>query len=171
MNCFRRTSGDRTRAIGPSRSHLGFTLIELILVLSMVGALLGGTISLLALAQKSNQRGQQNFLARREIRRFADDVRRDMHAAETAELADGELVLKLTSPPSAIIYRVADGSLLRTASDGAEQTHKSRDRYVLASDEQIAVSWVDEGETVAWSFTSPDRPLHPVHVTAARRSP
>lgn len=170
MNGFRRTSTDMTKATARSRSRLGLTLIELILVLSMVGALLGGAISLLALTQKSSQKGQSNFVARQEVRRFADDVRRDMHMAETADLTKTELVLKVQSPSSEIVYRVDDGELVRTASDGGDGAPTSHDRYVLASDEQIDVSWVKEGELVQWSFTSADGPRRPVRIIAARRS-
>lgn len=170
MNDYRRRFTFDVKTTAPTRSRLGFTLIELILVLSMVGSLLGGTISLLSLAQKSNQRGQRNFLDRQEIRRFADDVRRDMHAAEKAELAAAELVLTIASPPSEITYRVADGSLVRLVTNSEDGTQRSQDRYVLASDEKIAMSWVEEGAKVRWTITSPNRPLRPVRIIAARRS-
>tara|TARA_A100001391_G_scaffold204057_1_gene198338 strand:- start:969 stop:1541 length:573 start_codon:yes stop_codon:yes gene_type:complete len=156
------------RAVRENRRS-GFTLIELLLVLSMLSTLLGGTIGLLALVHNSNDRGQQNLLHRQEIRRFADDVRRDMHASSAAEIRESELILMFASPESKIVYRADGGSLLRRQTSGTDESPAGQDQYRIDDKAMIAVDWLEQGTQVRWTITPTDRPHSPVQIIASKR--
>lgn len=147
----------------------GFTLIELILVLSLMGSLLGGTIGLLSLVQDSNEHGRRDLLCRQELRRFANDVRRDMHAAAHVEINETALVITGESPPSEVTFEVNDGTLVRRKTSNGDNTADAQDRYRIKGDVKAAIEWVEPGISIRWTITPQDRPANPVRIVASRR--
>lgn len=158
-----------SRPIMSRRISRGFTLIELILVLSLMGSLLGGTIGLLSLVQNSNEHGRRDFLCRQELRRFANDVRRDMHAAAHVEINETALVITSESPPSEVTFEVNDGTLARRKTSNADNTADAQDRYRIKGDVNAAIEWVEQGVSIRWTITPLDRPANPVGIVASRR--
>ncbi len=147
----------------------GFTLIEILLVLSLLASVLSGTVGLLSLVQKSNQQGQENLMQRREIRRFANDLRRDMRSAGEAEIKEDQLVLKNQSPPLEIIYQVDKGELTRSQAGGDDKAIKSYDQYRLGDQARSAIEWVEPGSRVQWLITLPALSETPIVILATRR--
>ncbi|TWT64818.1 prepilin-type N-terminal cleavage/methylation domain-containing protein [Allorhodopirellula solitaria] len=151
-------------------SKLGFTLIEVLLVLVLVSSLLAGVAGLLSLVRVSNQNGSSRSLHRHEIRRFANDLRRDMHSTQNAGMSNGELTLTSEDPSWEVVYRVEDGTLSRRKQNDADPPVVSTDRYGIDGEATIDLEWLEEGSEIQWTITSPDRSEDPVQIVASRRS-
>ncbi|WP_197455240.1 prepilin-type N-terminal cleavage/methylation domain-containing protein [Stieleria neptunia] len=148
----------------------GFTLIELLLVLTLTATLLGGVIGLLSIARQSSQQAAQNQFHRQEIRRFADDIRRDVHHAERSVLSDGELVLTAASPDRTTTYRIEDESVVRRRVVESNDSAQSVDSYAFGKDANVDVRWLEELRAVRWTITSKQRPQQPIEILASERS-
>lgn len=155
---------------GASQGRSGFTLIELLLVIALTTSLLGGTIALLSIVRESNQQASQDLFQRTEIRRFADDIRRDFRLADSRSLADGELALSSTALGWEIAYRIeSDLSVGRSVERLGDPT-VSRDSYTIGKDAEIEVRWIDAINAVQWTITETDRPSQPIRIIASQRS-
>ncbi len=167
---------DKTRPAGssfkPARANditNGFTLIEMVLVLTLTSTVLGGTIGLMSLARRSNQQANQNLLQRREIRRLTDDIRRDIRLAESSTVADGELVLSNTSLDWEIVYSVESNSSVGRRVEKMTEPAVQRDNYAIGVSARIDVQWLDEFNAVQWTITETDSPNEPIQIIASRR--
>lgn len=141
---------DDQRRIGYGSTNWrgGFTLIELLMVLSLIASILGGTISLMTLVRGSDQQSQQNLLRRSEVRRFADDVRRDVHAADEINIEKKELVLKSAGSDSLIRYRTGSRATIERETMSADQSVIARDQYALADDADIRIESSEQDRSV-----------------------
>lgn len=164
-------------ATGPVRIRLGgksrrggFTLIELVLVLTLTSALLGGVIGLMSIARGSDQQSIRNLVQRQEIRRFADDIRRDLRRSENSALTVDEFVLSDASQNRRILYQIDSGStIIRTIRDDNDLV-VLRDKYSVGNNARIEVDWLEDAQTIRWAITEADRPNHPIQIIAAGRS-
>ena len=160
----------RPMRLGANHSSKGFTLIELLLVLALTSALLGGTIGLTSIARGSNQLAKQNLLKRQEIRRFADDIRRDIRLAESSNVADGELVLSNTSLDWRIVYQVESNSSVSRSVEKMNNPTVMRDDYTIGISARIEIQWLDGINAVRWTVTEMDSPNQPIQIMASQRS-
>ena len=153
----------------------GFTLLELLLVLSLLSSLLGGTIGLVAIARKSDQQAKRSGLIRQEIRRFADDVRRDVNAAVDVEVTEDGLILSQDSDDPRVVYRTASDSTVSRLVKSSTEKVKSKDRYAVGNDADIRVELVDEVNAnqdrnfIQWTIKESDRPGKPIRIIAVRK--
>lgn len=146
----------------------GFSLVELLVALSLLGMVLSGTIGLVAMVRTSTHNATSNRLHRQEIRRFADDLRRDVHAANSATVENDELILAYASNESTATYRAdSQSSLHRTVADDSAS---SRDAYKVPSTARIRFESIDDGRLIRVTFTDPDRPLQPIEIIATRKT-
>ena len=148
----------------------GFTIIELLIVLAVTSSVLGGTIGLISIAQGSNQQSKQNLFQRQEIRRFADDMRRDIRRAESSTLSDGKLVLLDTSLDREVAYQVESDSVVRRSEENIEARSVARDGYNIGISARITVQWLDEINAAQWTITENERLVQPIHIIASHRT-
>lgn len=154
----------------------GFTLIEILLVFSLLGSLLGGTIGLIRVIRQSNQNAQQNLVMRQEIRRFANDLRRNVGSANQVRIEDGKLVATVASPQSSTIYQTTPDHVERIThfdpEPNAGSVTRSIERYVVGSRLSSQLELVNEPVGVRWTFTQDDRPDEPIEIIAySKRTP
>lgn len=147
----------------------GFTLVELLLVLVLTSSLLGATIGLMSLVSRSHKQATQSLFQRQEIRRFADDLRRDVRSAETSALVDGKLILSYASPVREIVYSVQSASAVSRAIKGTKGTDAPLDHYRFGVLANIDVQSLDLTNAVQWTLTQSDRPGRPIQIIASPR--
>lgn len=159
--------------VNPGKQRRGFTLIELLLVLVLTASLLGGTIGLISIAGVSNQHAKQNQRLRQEIRRFADDFRRDMRLAEQCVLANSEVVLQDTSASLQIRYTIESESGIIRRVHKNETAQESIDHYQFLGCDRIEVQPIGQAEPanpVQWTISQSNRSMEPIRIIAAHRS-
>ena len=150
------------------RGARGFTLIELVLVLALVATLLGSTISLMTIVKRSDQQAKRSFQTRRDIRRFADDVRRDLHSASKVQIqgtqTQGTGVLVVTenqTPPTT--YEIRPGTVIvRVVGDSA--THE---RYDIGIEAKVDVKWLEVDRLIQWTITEANPKRQPIVIVSA----
>ncbi|MCO8125394.1 type II secretion system GspH family protein [Stieleria sp. TO1_6] len=148
----------------------GYTLVEIVLVLALMSSFLGATVGLLSLARDSNQLAQQNLLQRQELRRFADDVRRDVWTAKSSSLSDGQLVLTSDSSDSRIVYEVESESSIRRRVENDDDPQRIEDQYRFGDPIRIEVVRQEAFNAIQWTFTDAARLEDPIQIIAAMRS-
>lgn len=146
----------------------GFTLIEILLVLSLLGCLLGGTIGLIKIIRDSDQAAKQSHITRQEIRRFANDLRRDVRSADQLAIEEAKLVINTDSPPSEIRYQITANQVERTKSIEPDEIRHSQDRYLIGPDHSSGLKLLENDTAVTWTFTQTDRPDEPIEIIAYR---
>lgn len=75
-------------AADPRRSRRGITIIEVIVLMTGVAAMLGLSVILLQLLMKLDADSRSHFDAANSLARLARQLRRDVHAAGSADLVD-----------------------------------------------------------------------------------
>ncbi len=148
--------------------RMGFTLIEMLLVLTLLASLLGATIGLMSIARTSNQQAKKELLSRQQIRRFADDVRRDVRSAQELEVVDGKLILSNEEPSRRTVYSVESGSTIRRHIEDASVQVPLTDHYRFNDSIKIEVQTMDPIGAVQWTLTQSDRPSQPIQILASR---
>lgn len=158
MNCNRRSAKCRRG---------GFTIIEVITVLVVAIALLGGAVSLMAIAGRSHQQSKQNLLRRQGIRRFAEDLRRDVSLADDRKINDGKLVLINSALGAEVSYRPDSRTAIIRNVQKTENEIASSDQYIVGRDATIEVNWIDEINAVQWTITEAGSGNQPIEIIAA----
>ncbi|SMP58615.1 prepilin-type N-terminal cleavage/methylation domain-containing protein [Neorhodopirellula lusitana] len=162
-------------AIGRRRKHgsSGFTLIELMVVLSLVSTLLGGAIGLIAVVRQSESQAKLNLENRQGIRRFADDVRRDVALARRIEVdAKGQekkMVIVRQADSPRIEYQAGPGSQIHRVVINESQEPLGQDSYLIGTNATIDVELLDETNSVRWTITEKDGGAPPIAILAVRR--
>ncbi|WP_372898713.1 hypothetical protein [Stieleria sp.] len=156
--------------VGRAGTAGGFTLVELLLVLTLTASLLGGVISLVSIARRSSLEATQNQFHRQEIRRFADDIRRDVRHSTRSVVKDGELELTTATSDRTITYQIDNESLVRRRLVESNDSAPSVDRYAFGKDAKVDVQWLEEIRAVRWTITSTQRPQQPIEILASERS-
>lgn len=148
--------------------RMGFTLVEMLLVLTLLASLLGATIGLMSIARTSNQQAKKELLSRQQIRRFADDVRRDVRSAQELEVVDGKLILSNEEPNRRTVYSVESGSTIRRHIEDSTAQVPLTDHYDIGDSMKIEIQTMDPIGAVQWTFTQSDRPSQPIQILASR---
>ncbi len=147
----------------------GFTLIELLLVLSLLSSFLAGTIGLISVVRDSERAAKQNLTRRMELRRFANDLRRDMAAATSFKISDSQLAIALKTPVWQIVYRTESNQTISRKVTSADDSATAHDRYVISNDAEMSVTSLDNGDTVEWSIRELGQADAPTQIMATNR--
>ncbi|PAY19790.1 hypothetical protein CKO51_09280 [Rhodopirellula sp. SM50] len=139
-------------------------------MLTLTASLLGGVISLVSIARQSSLEATQNQLHRQEIRRFADDVRRDVRHASRSVVKDGELVLTHATSDRTITYQIGEESLVQRRLVESNDSAQSVDSYTFGKDAKVNVQWLEEIRAVRWTIALTQRPQQPIEILASERS-
>ncbi|CAD71395.1 MAG TPA: prepilin-type cleavage/methylation domain-containing protein [Rhodopirellula baltica] len=154
----------------------GYTLIEMLITLSIVIAMLGGTLGLVRLVRTSSKHASDAAIHRQEIRRLANDLRRDVASAGTIEVIESSLILK-SADDSQITYELAPSAWISRDAESADAQPIASDRYLIDERSQVnfrlqPISDEDpetEPSLVELTITLPDRPDQPIQILAAPR--
>jgi hypothetical protein len=141
----------------------------LLLVLTLLSSFLVGTIGLISVVRDSERVAKQNLIRRMELRRFANDFRRDVAAADLFEVADSRLAITLNSPISQIMYRTESNQTISRTVTSADDSSTAHDRYLIGDDAEMTVTSLEKSETVAWSIRELGQAYAPTQIMAMRR--
>ncbi|KLU01638.1 putative transmembrane protein [Rhodopirellula islandica] len=161
----------------------GFTLIETLVTLALVIAMLGGTLGLVSLMRTSSQHATTAALDRQEIRRLANDIRRDVADANQVEVEGAQLILDFSDSDSRIVYDFgSEPAFARTVESTAQSINDSliaSDRYLISERSQVQLQLQllseddadsdREASLVELTVALPDRPTEPIQILAAPR--
>jgi type II secretory pathway component PulJ len=122
----------------------GASLIELTVTVGLLSVVMTLVIKTMAVLMRTERTGQKAVVASGSLTRLANRFRRDVHAAEKAELVaaaapNTDSFLRLTHPDGTIVeYRpAADGVKLTILRDG---TATGRETYRLRGDTRFELS-------------------------------
>ncbi|WP_233215744.1 type II secretion system protein [Rhodopirellula bahusiensis] len=161
-----------------NRRH-GFTLLETLVMLTMVIAMLGGTLALVSLIRTSSQHATADGLDRQEIRRLANDIRRDVADANQVEVDGSRLILDFSDSNSRIVYDFGSEPAFARTVESTDESVQSSDRYLINKSSQVELRLQplseDEADSdretslVELTVALPDRPTKPIQILAAPR--
>jgi len=157
------------RRVSPKKVVAGTTLVELVLTLSLVSVLLGGMVGLASIIRTSDQRSTTDRSNRQEIRRFADDVRREIHIADEIDVQSDGIVLSNTTQATKTTYRVVSGSVISRTVETDGDSVSARDVYTLGRELETKIESLEEDRLIRWTLTESDRLLRPVVIDASRK--
>jgi type II secretory pathway pseudopilin PulG len=120
-----------------SVSRRGITLIETLIIVTMVGAVLGLCAVLIQLLGRLNSDARARATALTSLERLARQLREDAHASATAELQEKAAAQPaglrlLPAPRRSIAYLAQPAEVVRTESDGGNIVR--REAYRLPDD-------------------------------------
>ncbi len=162
----------------------GITIVEVLIVVSAVGALLGVCAVSIQLLMRLNADVQARYHAAVAVERLARQIRDDAHACEAAEIAAADQKLGkpaglrlILEPEHNVLYDFASGAVIRTESRAKKLVrHES---YVLARGADARFEIQNEGSrplvrlvmtrSPGKSQTDPPRPLEVVAVQGKDR--
>jgi prepilin-type N-terminal cleavage/methylation domain-containing protein len=147
------------------RLNSGFTLIEILVVVSMLAMLLAGILSLVTLIRQSSERADKDLLIRQEIRRFAENLRHDVHRSSNLTLDAEGSKLTLKNAEKSIDYEfVSPSTITRTLN--SDSMPLARDRYGIGYDLNVILQSLDDGKTVQCTFEDRERNGIPIQIAA-----
>ncbi|MCA9136868.1 MAG: type II secretion system protein [Planctomycetales bacterium] len=147
----------------------GFTLLEMLVTLIILASVLAGVINLLSVTRQSNEYSKQNLLRRQAIRRFADDVRRDVADAQRSIIENESLVLTNEVSGSKVSYKIESNSTITRRVESIDDANRSTDTYAVGSDAEIKVSLIQEYNAVQWTIAESVGANQPIDIVAAKR--
>jgi prepilin-type N-terminal cleavage/methylation domain-containing protein len=112
----------------------GFTLIEMLAVITVMTALMGLAVTLLILLMTADRTSRRQLIENEQIEQLAASLRRDVRAAVTAEVTDtpqalqSRLVLN-TGAEQSVEYVISAGRITRTQSAGGKSA--GREAYLF----------------------------------------
>lgn len=111
----------------------GKTLIELVLIIALIGMVMTVAGKTMAIVLNKGRSGRDAFLANSDRSRFANDFRRDVNGAESAELSgdqdQADQQLDLSLPEDKMIeYRIQDDKLTRLERQGEQVLRREKYR-------------------------------------------
>lgn len=145
----------------------GFTLIEVVLALSLVGGLLTGILGVLSLVQQSERSAGESVIHLQSIRRFADDVRRDVHECESLQLQKGQLQCALEDSKLVTYEIQSDNVVTRTLR--VDLKTMATETYHLFEAGQVDLQSIDDGRAILCTISDSQRPQRPYTILASRR--
>lgn len=103
----------------------GKSLVELLVVVSMLGVILGTVGTVIYRLMRTERAVETDLVWHRSVTAFAEQFRMDVHAAATAAVVNDGVSLKLTLPTGTITYAVNPRGINRTAeSPDGQPTHE-----------------------------------------------
>ncbi|MCC9655118.1 prepilin-type N-terminal cleavage/methylation domain-containing protein [Rhodopirellula halodulae] len=108
----------------------GYTLLEILLVLTLTSVLIGSTVGLLSVIRKSNQRSTIESLDRREIRRLANELRHDVELASSVKHQGTTLILPMENDRRVLYDAKLEPGITRSVQSSDGKTI-ARDLYLF----------------------------------------
>ena len=164
----------RTSRRGRGRRSAGYSMMEMIILLTLLSSVMAGVVGLMSVVRDGDQTAAENFLMRNEIRRLADDLRRDVRSTGRSDLLDSTLTLADLSGERKIVYQVeSDSVVTRTltekSSSEKSRSNVSRDRYQIGKDLRVAIQLGQQKQIVQWTITPQNQAVPPIEIVSARR--
>jgi prepilin-type N-terminal cleavage/methylation domain-containing protein len=135
------------------RSRRGFSLIELLIVLSVGTAMLMVAMSVLYVLKETQVTMRQRLTEGRMVTRLADQFRDDVHSASRIEPVPGErpspdqTVWQLAVGPDTVVrYEIGDGAVRRIR---LSDTDKIQEDYRLPAGMNAAISGGEDDSALA----------------------
>ncbi len=144
----------------------GFTILELILSLGLASSLAAGTVVLVSLAQKSSGSAKGNLQKRMDVRRFADQFRRDVHSASDLRIDGTTLTLTVPTSGDVITYSSGSSESLSRIVEDAAGNPSGRDRFRVGKNLSIKVEAIDRWGAVKWTLQEQDQTRPPIEILA-----
>lgn len=168
MSCSFFSDHPSSRVRRTPRRRDGFTLVEMLLVLTLTTSLLAGAIGLLTVLSKSNRQAQQNLSLRQEIRRFADALRSDVRVATRTETTDLRLVIDHGEADETISYEIGDSGTVERVVTGPDDERISGDRFRISRDGSISIESVESSgvSAVRWTIVENHGNSPPIQIFA-----
>ncbi|MEO1617832.1 MAG: hypothetical protein AAFV88_18410 [Planctomycetota bacterium] len=140
-------------------------ILQTMMYLVLFAALLAASMQTLALIRASEMRSQERTQFRRDLRRFADELRRDVSKSDSMSVTANQLTLR--SSGRELVYEM-DGSIVRRTLSG-----DSPAREVFRFGPDAEQSLLQEGESgVRWQVRRSDQPGEDAfEILAVRRTP
>lgn len=130
-----------------SLTNRGFTLIELIAVMGLVGAIMGGTLTLLTLIRKQQTTSEMHSQIRRDVTRLADDLRRDVEGS--ADVSVDHLTVVIKQSGGTVTYQVDPREITR-----AYQADSTRhERYRRRPGTEAAWQWNEDSRELTFRMS------------------
>ncbi len=157
---------NRRRATSVPR---GFTLIEIVTVLVLLTALLGGTISLVSVASGSDKQSKANLIQRQELRRFADDFRRDAHTtADLSAVSTNESSISFAAAAGGkVIYQIQSSSTVTRTAEDSEGNLVGSDSYGIGIDGEIEIRRPEASDLIEWTIIDSNTTNEAIRIVAA----
>lgn len=105
--------------------HRGYSLIEILVVVTLIGLILSLTSSLVARVAHVHRQMRQTLDRELGLEPMLIELRRDIHRADEAVITDDVLRLTSTQQESVLEYQLTDGRLKRSAINGDTTTTDS----------------------------------------------
>lgn len=148
----------------------GFTLIELMLVLTLVTTLLASTISLMTIVKRSDHQARRSFQNRQDIRRFADDVRRDLRSASNVQIRGKDVLIGSQSQTTQTTYKIRPGTSIARVVVDSDQDSATQETYGVGIGAEIEVKWLEQDRLIQWTITDTNQRKQPIEIVSALRN-
>lgn len=160
---------NRTSRLGRARLSAGYSMMEMIIVLTLLSSAMAGVVGLMSVVRDGDQNAAENFLMRNEIRRLADDLRRDVRSTGRSDLLDSTLTLADLSGERQIVYQVESDSVVTRTLTMKSRSSVSRDRYQIGKDLRVEIQLGQQEQIVQWTITPQNQAVPPIEIVSARR--
>lgn len=149
-----------SRAILCKRRREAFTLVELVVVVSVMSLLLSMVAVLLHGMLYAHHRGLRQAAAGQSLMRLADQFREDVQAAESMEIENATTARLLAAGQPSITYRIDDRFVLRQSRPDGPASVDSRDAFTLPKNARIRLDLEEVGQQrfAVLSVTAPTGP-------------
>ncbi|MFZ1936615.1 MAG: type II secretion system protein [Thermoguttaceae bacterium] len=150
-----------------------YTLIEMIVAISVAATLTGIAMCLLLVMFRSEQNGRTQLAQAESLERLADQFRQDVHAAVAQPVVNGnnQHEWQFDLGENRIVqYTIADDILSRERHSGSKDVQRGSFRLPKDSSVAIAVDRATSPAVVSLTIEPGDaslRPGHPVRIDAA----
>lgn len=134
-----------TRANAEMNGRRGYTLIEMVAVLSVGTVVMGVAVGLMLMLLRVERDSRMEVAERAAVNRLADQFRRDVRAADglTPEGEDASLAWQLSLEAGRVVeYRSEPGALLRA--ERADEKVLGRESYRLPALATVSINLVGE---------------------------
>ena len=142
-----------------------FTLMELLVVLVLTSSIMGTTISLIHLAQKSYQQFEMRQKVRNEIRSFANDFRSEVRKADSVKYVDGKVSMESPDQGQFVSYQIENNSSVMRLVETVDQQPINRNHYRFGAEVTVQFSFEDHLDSLSCVFTDSRYPLHPIVIS------
>ena len=161
----------RWRSIGiRSAPRQAYTLLELIVVISLLASLLAGMLSLVSAVSTSSRQADKNFRAQQEILRFAGDLRRDFKRSDRMEVDADDKKLTCGDNTQTVQYKLVSPSTIDRIVLDKRSVPLAKDRFVVGVDAEVTLQSLDNGRTAQWSIAGRWMTDNPILIAASLRT-
>ena len=146
-------------------ANAGFTLMELLVVLVLTSSIMGTTISLIYLAQKSYQQFEMRQKVRNEIRSFANDFRSEVRKADSVKYFDGKVFMESPDQGRFVSYQIENESSVMRLVETFDQLPVNRNHYRFGAEVKVQFAFEENLDSMSCVFTDSRYPLHPIFIS------